>query len=185
MHSRKMSYSVGGPTPRVAMRPARWLTSLAAAFLTSVALCSAAAEARQDRGTTIETISTHANLVSGGDVLVRITTKRMRGDRNQRPKITLNGRDVSTVFRRGPEPNTLIGLVTGLRPGTNALRVHGNRSSGIGDETLQITNHSISGPIISGPHQTPFVCETSVFGLGAPVDGDCNAPTRVDYFYRS
>jgi hypothetical protein len=31
----------------------------------------------------------------------------------------------------------------------------------------------------------PFVCETEVHGLGAPLDRDCSANTKVAYFYRS
>jgi Tannase-like family of unknown function (DUF6351) len=137
----------------------------------------------KDKGYGIEAISTHATLVSGGDVLLKITFKH--DNRNHRLLITLNGRDVSPAFRPGSEPDTLVGLVTGLRLGTNVVRVRGNGSSGIKDESLEITNHSITGPIISGPHQSPYICETSFQGLGDPLDQDCSAPTRVDYFYRS
>ena len=57
---------------------------------------------------------------------------------------------------------------------------------------LKITNHTISGPIFSGPHQAPFVGETTTFKLpvtgetlGSPLDADCSVATRVDYVYRS
>jgi hypothetical protein len=46
-------------------------------------------------------------------------------------------------------------------------------------------NHPIGGPVFSGPHQQPFVCQTEFSGLERAVDADCNAPTRVEYFYRS
>ena len=55
-----------------------------------------------------------------------------------------------------------------------------------GERRAQITvvNHPITGPVIAGPHQTPFVCETDAFGLGPALDGNCSVKTRVDYFYR-
>jgi Tannase-like family of unknown function (DUF6351) len=159
---------------------------LATALTVSLAigvLCSTSVAAKQDKGYGIEAISTHANLVSGGDVLLKITFKH--DNRNHPLLITLNGRDVSSVFRPADDPDTLIGLVTGLALGKNVVRVQGNGSSGIKDESLEITNYPITGPVISGPHQSPYICETSFLGLGAPLDSDCTAPTRVDYFYRS
>jgi hypothetical protein len=147
------------------------------------ALCSAPVMAKQDKGYGIEAISTYANLVSGGDVLLKITLKHY--NRNHPVSVTLNGRDVSAAFRATDNPETLVGLVNGLAVGRNVVRVKGNGSSGIKDESLEITNYPITGPVISGPHQTPFVCETQFQGLGDALDPDCTAPTRVDYFYRS
>ena len=46
-------------------------------------------------------------------------------------------------------------------------------------------NHPVTGPVISGPHQTPFVCETEKAGLGRPTDADCSVPTKFQWFYRS
>jgi hypothetical protein len=160
-----------------------WLARAVAVPFVIGALCSAPVAAKQDNGYGIEAVSTHANLVSGGDVLLKITYKH--DNRNHPLSITLNGRDVSAVFHPTDDPDTLVGLVTGLVQGKNVVRVQGNGSSGIKDESLEITNYPISGPIISGPHQSPFVCETDFLGLGAPLDPDCSAPTRVDYFYRS
>ena len=58
----------------------------------------------------IKTLSTRADLVSGGNVLVQITLKHE--NRNHPVAITLNGHDVSDAFQPGDAPNTLIGLVT-------------------------------------------------------------------------
>ena len=52
-------------------------------------------------------------------------------------------------------------------------------------------NHPIAGPIFSGPHEQPFICETETFKtpsgdtLGKPLDADCSIARRVDYYYRS
>src|SRR5262249_6340973 len=50
----------------------------------------------------------------------------------------------------------------------------------------------ITGPIFSGPHETPFFCTTMTFNLpttggvlGPALDADCSAATRIDYVYRS
>ncbi|MFP5225177.1 MAG: DUF6351 family protein, partial [Actinomycetota bacterium] len=49
--------------------------------------------------------------------------------------------------------------------------------------TLTVRNHSISGPVISGPHQMPFRCRTAQVGLGEPHDPQtCWAPTTYTWF---
>src|SRR6185503_6519356 len=50
---------------------------------------------------------------------------------------------------------------------------------------LTVVNHPITGPVLYSPHQTPFICETQASGLGEPLDADCSAATKVEYFYRS
>ena len=130
---------------------------------TMMAIHANLATAKQDNDFGVETISTRADRVSGGDVLVKVTYKH--DNRNHPLQITLNGHDVSGAFHPGADPNTLIGLVTGLVNGKNALRVQGNGSSGIKDETLEITNYPIKGPIVSGLYVQPFICQTSTFRL--------------------
>jgi hypothetical protein len=62
-------------------------------------------------------------------------------------------------------------LVTGLHPGRNHLRTEHAR--------LTVIDHPITGPVFSGPHEQPFVCETEEAGLGAPLDADCSIATRT------
>src|ERR1700687_2470329 len=100
----------------------------------------------------IKTLSTHADRVSGGDVLVQITL-----DQSQAVAVTLNGNDVSSAFHPGTTPNTLVGLVTGLNLGRNTLAAQ--------DKSLVITNYSIKGPIVSGPYIQPCICTTQTFQL--------------------
>src|SRR4030095_14800692 len=93
-----------------------------------------------------------------------------------------NGVNVTSMFHAGTEPNTLVGLVTGLNLGRNTLAA--SRVS------LVITNYPIKGPIISGPYVQPFICQTQNFALpdgttlGAPTDADCSAPTKIIYLYK-
>src|SRR5438552_18792053 len=74
--------------------------------LATASLCASAAVID------IKTLSTHADRVSGGDVLAQMTL-----DQSQSVTVTLNGQDVSSAFHAGTTPNALIGLVTGLNLG--------------------------------------------------------------------
>ena len=49
-------------------------------------------------------------------------------------------------------------LLTGLPEGDSLLR-YGRPAAA----TASLTNYPLSGPIISGPHETPFYCQTSEF----------------------
>jgi len=124
----------------------------------------------------ITTLSTRADRVSGGDVLVQITQTD-----NAATPVALNGNDVSAAFRAGSMPNTRVGLVTGLIVGSNTLSA--------GGVDLAIHNYPITGPIMTGPHNTPFFCQTQTFQLpdgttfGLPTDADCSAPTKITYLY--
>lgn len=137
----------------------------------------------------IATISARNHLVTGGDVLVQIDVS---------PSIPLgqiivrrNGDDVTAGFQPVSGSHALMGLVTGLNVGDNALTVS-NGGSGGGSARLKVTNFPITGPIISGPHEQPFFCTTQTFAmpviggnLGPALDADCSITTRVDYVYRS
>ena len=138
----------------------------------------------------IETISTHADRVTGGDVLIKITYNPV--GQIGPLVIKLNNADATGQFRAGAEPNTMIGLVRGLTSGLNSLRVLGKSTTGLRDESLTITNYDIKGPVISGPHQSPYICQTTSFALpaglgnlGQPMDPDCSIATRIDYLYMS
>ena len=100
----------------------------------------------------IATLSNRPNLVSGGNVLVQITA-----DVAVIGAVTLNGADVTGMFRPGTAVNTFVGLVTGLNLGANTLAA--------GDKSLVITNYPLKGPIISGPYVQPFICTTATFRL--------------------
>lgn len=128
----------------------------------------------------IRTLSTAANRVSGGDVLIEVTT--VGDSRAARPSVTVNGQDVTSAFKSGQSADSLLGLVKGLTLGRNQIEVAVN---GRKAAALAVINHPITGPVISGPHQTPFICETEVFGLGPALDKNCSANTRVEYLYRA
>jgi Tannase-like family of unknown function (DUF6351) len=129
----------------------------------------------------IHALSTRPELVTGGDVLLQIA-----GPANLNAKtlvVRVNGKDVSGAFKPAADSKGLVGLVSGLNIGSNAIvaSMRGSKATA----QLTVVNHPITGPVLYSPHQAPFICETQAVGLGAPLDADCSANTKVDYFYRS
>src|SRR5262249_52387376 len=121
-------------------------------------LAAAPAAARPSSPTTprIVTVSNpRPDLVSGGDVLVRI------GSPGQGTvQVTEHGREVGAGLA-GQAAGTLLGLVTGLRPGKNDISARAGKRVA----TVTVVDHDRSGPVFSGPRQLPFFCETTAFGL--------------------
>jgi len=132
------------------------------------------------QGLVLRTLSSRPDMISGGDVLVQITLPA----KVSLPEFgaTLNGRDVTRLFRPNRTPGVLIGRVEGLALGKNTLEV---RTGASHRGQLELINHPITGPIFSGPHQKPFICQTEAAGLGPALDTDCSAKTMVAYVYKS
>ncbi len=154
------------------------ILAFAIALLSACDIAGAASNASPG----IVPVSTRAHMVTGGDVLLRIEGLNAEG-----LGVTLNGVDVTGAFRAADDGRSLLGLVTGLRDGPNEVRATGAAGA---SASISLTNYPVTGPIISGPHQQPFFCQTESFRgaagpLGAPVDEHCSIETRVDYFYLS
>lgn len=146
----------------------------ASGLATGVSTASAAAPAAQ-----IVALSNQADLISGGDALVEIVPP-VRTDLTTL-RVDVDGRDVTGAFARRAD-GRVYGRIDGLRVGGNQMtaRVRGARTA-----SLEITNHPIGGPVFSGPQVRPWLCETEAAGLGPAQDEQCNAPTKVEWFYRS
>jgi uncharacterized tannase-like protein DUF6351 len=129
----------------------------------------------------ISILSSPSYAVTGGDALVQVSVPASTPIADV--VVRLNGQDVTAAFQAA-DAFTLKGLVAGFKLGSNAMTA-GPRSTGQILAKILVTDYPITGPVLSGPHQAPFVCETSFLGLGAPLDPDCSAPTQVAYFYRS
>jgi hypothetical protein len=141
-----------------------------------IAMCSPALLAQSP---VLRALSSPPDMVSGGDVLIEATIPaRFAG---KQPTFSLNGADITAVFRPAETAGILRGLVSGLNPARNLIemKVQGKTAS------LQIVNHPANGPVFSGPHQEPFVCQTEINKLGPPLDKDCSAKTDVSYLYYS
>ena len=127
----------------------------------------------RDNWIAVQAVSTDAARVTGGDVLVRVVLSPAAATNSA--KVSVAGRDVTAAFKPGAAPNTLMGVVTGLAIGRNVIDVAAGRARG----TLEVTNYPITGPVISGPWQQPFICQTESFKLpdgttlGPATDANC------------
>lgn len=128
----------------------------------------------------ISVLSARYDLVSGGDALVEI--RASEGAKASELKLSLNGRQLAKPLTLDVGGNTLRGLVTGLDDGTNWLQARGPSGYSV---SQPLVNHPITGPILSGPHMAPYECRTEQSGLGAPIDANCSAPTKIEWFYKS
>src|SRR5258705_2950554 len=99
------------------------------------------------------------DFVSGGDVLVSVVLPS--GTQPSAVRLSLNGRDVTSALRPDTEVRSILALVRGLNDGSNTLVA----SAGKATAKLTVVNHANAGPVISGPHEQPFVCETEKFNL--------------------
>ncbi len=134
--------------------------------------------------TTVKVLSSAPELVSGGDALVAVGMPSATAVL----KVTLNGTDVTSAFKADPSnAGQMVGLVTGVRDGANTLVASADGANA----SLSMTGYPASGPMISGPHQKPFICTTASFNLpdgtklGNPTDVNCSAARNVQYVYRS
>ena len=127
-------------------------------------------------GVEIAVLSSRADMVTGGNALIEVS-----GVTRDSLQATVNGREVTHAFRRPAGSASLIALLDGLQVGTNTLEAADGKKSA----RIELLNHPRTGPVISGPHQEPFVCETERAGLGPPTDKHCSIETRVEHFYRT
>src|SRR5262249_34799367 len=129
---------------------------------------------------------THADRVSGGGGLVENDTTGAAPGR-PRGSIAPHGGGTTRGFHPRASPTAPLGPAPPPRPGPHTPTPHGPGRSA---QKLTITNYPIQGPISSGPHVTPFICQTESFKLpdgnfyGSPIDADCSGPNKVTYLYR-
>jgi len=119
----------------------------------------------------VRTLSSRADLVSGGETFVEIVLPA--GVDPATVMVTADGRDVSGDFRPGGPG--LRGLVTGLPLGDSTI------SATLPDGTganLPVRNAPQSGPVFSGPLIEPWTCRN---GSDQP---DCSQPPSIAYHYK-
>ncbi len=146
------------------------------------AIVSHAADSKPKNALEIRTLSSRADLVSGGDALVEVLAPR--GTALDKLSVTLNGNDVTNLLKPDPDIGGFRTLIEGMSLGDNTLSatLKGRPEA---KATLKVKNHPITGPILSGPHLTPYECRTVESGLGEPLDANCSAKEKVEYFYRA
>jgi hypothetical protein len=128
----------------------------------------------------VRVISSRPDMVTGGDALLEIAGV---GDLSaSKVGANLNGRAITITFRAASTGGVLRGRIDGLATGRNSVEIWANGKA-LG--RLVLTNHPIAGPVFSGPHQMPFICQTEDAGLGPARDDHCSGATVVAYVYRS
>lgn len=147
-----------------------------ATLMAAIAMC-AGYPAHAGLAFELRTVSSRPDTVSGDDVLVETSVPIHRNW-----TVRLNGLDVTEAFHSAEGSTNPLALLTTLKLGKNLLTLH---VSGKIRSKLEILNHPLTGPIFSGPHQQPFICETEANGLGPALDSDCTLKTIVQYYYKS
>ena len=133
----------------------------------------------------LRVVSSRPDMVTGGDALVGVSAPA--GTDLSALRVTLDGRDVTGAFRPDAAGG-LLGLVDGVA-GASELAL--KTADGASRAALALAGHPRQGPVFSGPHEQPFICETDAFELvsgetlGPPRDDACSVARRVDYAYRS
>lgn len=154
------------------MRLGSWRVAAAAAGCALLVPGSAVAATAAAGKTTIAVLSNRADLVSGGDALVRVEVPARAA--RQRVAVTLGGRSVTRLLTR--DGRRLEGVLTGLRLGRNTVAARLPDGSGA---RLVITNHPQGGPVFAGPQPLPRNCQKTA------VDAQCNEAPKFTYFYKS
>lgn len=145
-------------------------------------------------------LSSSPKYVSGGDARIEVTAAPGLHNKIQ---LFLNGRPVYVPLKS--KGHQLEGVISGLVNGRNVLEVYA-KGHWMRD-AVEITNYPITGPMISGPQQHPFICTTTqngvnrqpivesatppgtrVFDAAGNIVGysrDCSIETFITYLYRT
>ena len=130
----------------------------------------------------IKVLSSRAEFVSGGDALIEV---RASGETKlDGVTLSLNGSDVTKSIALDSTSKSLRGVVSGMTLGPNTLVAVATQPKSV-EVRLALTNYPSTGPILSGPHLQPYECRTVESGLGAPLDANCSATQKIEYFYKT
>tara|TARA_R110002110_G_scaffold362241_1_gene572051 strand:+ start:132443 stop:134737 length:2295 start_codon:yes stop_codon:yes gene_type:complete len=172
---------------------ARWsrLHKTGLFLLLSAWLATGCSDSSDSPGTTVtpaefavRVLSSEPGQVSGGDARVAISVPG--GAPPEQVKIELQGTDVTSGFSVNEQGDQIEGVVSGLAVGSNMLTVSASDGS-VNAASVELVNHPATGPIFSGPQQTPFFCATdrhlSDLELGPVQDENCSVATVISYKY--
>lgn len=140
--------------------------------------------ASRSRSLSIEILSSRPDAVTGDDARIRVAVPD--GIDPADVRVTLDDRDVTASLP--VQDGHREGVLGGLRTPTSTVAAS---VSGAGHAETALTNHPSTGPMLAGPHEEPFACQSHSFALvsggtpGRPLDADCSVKPRVDYVYRS
>ncbi|MFL5893332.1 MAG: DUF6351 family protein [Solirubrobacterales bacterium] len=147
--------------------------TLAISLICAACAWPASALAAGSAGLEIQVLSNRADVISGGDALVAVQVPT--GVRPGQIRMTLNGRGVTGAFAERAD-GRYEGRLKGLRMGRNVLTASAPDADG---DSAVIRNHSIGGPVFSGPQVQPWACTNE------SKRPKCQAPTTYEYEYKS
>ena len=124
----------------------------------------------------LQVISSRADMASSGNALVQVTVPSPA--RLDRLRVTQGGTDVTGRFR---SVNGNERVRRALLDGFGGVATITATVPDFSQARLQIVNHSVNGPILSGVRQTPFICQTVSPPLNAD---DCSLATTVSWRYQ-
>ena len=164
---------------RMALLPPLLLgTLIACSSEETVSTAGANFAPQNETGLHLRAVSSKPWLVTGGDVLVELELAEPAA--GAPITLELNGIDFSdrlvSVSSRVSQA-----LLDGLPEGDSLLLAR----AGEQQRQLRLTNYPSTGPIISGPHETPFFCQTAEFRkangemFGTGPESECEAPLQT------
>lgn len=179
-------------------RLANILRILSIPLLAVVAACSPGDNATDDAPMLgIEAVSNQAHLISGGNVLVQISSSVPADQLQLRVDEKPLAAALVAVESSG-DSNRYRVLIEGIPQGSATISVLAGDSAA----DLQVVNYPITGPIFSGEQQSPYFCLSELardnegqkrrFAIGngeylddSALDSNCSLATRIDYVYQS
>jgi hypothetical protein len=112
---------------------------------------------------TMKVLSGSPDYVSGGDSRIEVSAASVE---QANLEFWLNEKQITPVLKSSGD--RMEGLVTGLADGANTLEVRHAKYGKV--SSIKLTNYPITGPMFSGPQQTPFVCATAALNVQPLVD---------------
>jgi hypothetical protein len=131
-----------------------------------VVLASFAAPAAAGADVRITTVSTRADLVSGGDARLEVRAPACAGCRL---RVAFDGRDVSVAFAPSGG-NRFSGLLTGLKLGNSVVTAR----MGADTASLALVNHPSGGPLFAGPQSRTSCASSAGRSTGRSTPSRCS-----------
>ncbi|MBX3250421.1 MAG: hypothetical protein KF901_24815 [Myxococcales bacterium] len=121
-------------------------------------------------------VSSRPDMITGGTTLARITAVDGVLD-----GVALHLDDAPLAVDLHLVEGALLARIDDLPQGSH--RLEATR----GDETaaIEIEVHPITGPVFSGPHETPYYCTTELQGLAVAMDENCSISPAVVHFRKT
>ena len=158
----RVARSAGGPL---------WGAVMVACLVALTALLAVVPANAATKAPRIKVLSNRADLVSGGDALVRV--KLPPGAKRSQLRLTAGKRNITPTLKRKGK-RKLEGVVRRLREGRTPLvaRIRDGATA-----KVVVTNHPIGGPIFAGPQIQPWDCQETAR------DAQCNEPPSFEFLY--